>query len=48
MDIFVWLLVAVLTLAPRKAAARDAGFDKVRSLALLFGVLYLMAQAAGV
>jgi hypothetical protein len=45
MDIWIWLLVAVLALVPKKAASGDAGFDKVRSLALLLGLLYLIAQA---
>ncbi len=45
MDIWIWLLVAVLALVPKKAASSDAGFDKVRSLALLLGLLYLIAQA---
>ena len=47
MDIFIWLLIAVLVLVPRKTSSHDAGFDKVRSLALLMGLLYLMTQAAG-
>ena len=47
MEIMIWLLVAVLVLVPKKAASDDAGFDKVRSLALLLGLIYLVAQASG-
>ncbi|HEY4690201.1 MAG TPA: hypothetical protein VIK33_12880 [Anaerolineae bacterium] len=47
MDIWIWLLVAVLLLVPKRAASTDAGFDKIRSVALLFGLLYLVMQAAG-
>jgi len=44
MEIWMWLLVAVLLLVPRKAAGNDAGFDKVRSVALLLGLIYLIGQ----
>lgn len=47
MDLWIWLLVAVLVLVPRKAAVRDAAFDRVRSLALLLGLLYLITQTSG-
>jgi hypothetical protein len=47
MEITIWLLVAVLALMPKRATSSDAGFDKVRSLALLFGLIYLVAQASG-
>ncbi|HLF27576.1 MAG TPA: hypothetical protein VJG32_14675 [Anaerolineae bacterium] len=47
MDIWVWLLVAVLVLVPKRTSARDAGFDRVRSLALLLGLLYLITQTTG-
>jgi len=47
MDIFIWLLVAILVLIPGKTTERAAGFDTVRSLTLLLGVLYLMSQLAG-
>jgi len=48
MDIWIWLLVAVLALVPGRMASRDAGFDRVRNVALLLGVIYLVTQAAGV
>ena len=44
MDIWIWLLVALLVFVPKKAAS-DAAFDRVRSLALLLGLLYLIVQA---
>ena len=47
MDIFLWLLIAILVLVPGKAAERGVGFDTVRSLALLLGILYLLSQASG-
>jgi hypothetical protein len=47
MDIWLWLLVAALVLVPRKASASDPGFDRVRSTALLFGLLYLISQSSG-
>jgi len=47
MDILIWLLVAILVLMPGKAVDRAAGFDMVRSVALLLGVLYLLSQVAG-
>ncbi|HKZ87004.1 MAG TPA: hypothetical protein VJ793_25545 [Anaerolineae bacterium] len=47
MDIFLWLLIAILVLIPGKTVERAAGFDTVRSLALLLGVLYLLTQASG-
>lgn len=48
MDIWIWLLVAILVLVPGRAANRDAGFDRVRNVALLLGIIYLVTQAAGV
>jgi hypothetical protein len=45
MDVWIWLLVAVLALLPRRAAGGDPGFDRVRSVALLFGLIYLIGQA---
>jgi len=48
MDIWIWLLIAVLVLTPRQVAAKDVGFEKVRSVTLLLGLLYLVGQAAGV
>jgi hypothetical protein len=47
MDIWIWLLVAMLALVPRKATTGDAGFDRVRSVALLFGLIYLIGQTSG-
>ena len=47
MDIWIWLLIAILALLPKRSSERDGGFDRVRSLALLLGLLYLMTQAAG-
>lgn len=47
MDVWIWLLVVMLALLPRKAAGDDAGFDRVRSVALLFGLIYLIGQTAG-
>jgi len=47
MDIWIWLVVAILALVPKRAASNDAGFDKVRSWALLLSLLYLIAQAPG-
>jgi hypothetical protein len=44
MDIWIWLLIAVLVLMPKKAASGDAGFDKIRSVALLLGLIYLISQ----
>jgi len=45
MDVWIWLLVVVLVFVPKKVARNDAGFDMVRSVALLLGLLYLIAQA---
>ncbi len=42
MDIWIWLLVALLVFVPDK---KVTGFDKLRSIALLLGLLYLIAQA---
>jgi len=44
MDIWIWLLVAVMLLVPKKAAEGDAAFDKLRSVALLLGLLFLIVQ----
>ena len=47
MDIWTWLLIAVLVLAPRRAGG-DRAADRVRSVTLLLGLLCLLAQAVGV
>jgi len=44
MEILIWLLVTLLTLVPKKVSSSDAGFDKVRSVALLLCLIYLMSQ----
>jgi hypothetical protein len=48
MEIFIWLLVAILVLAPGKNAGRDSGGDRLRSLTLLLGLIYLITQVSGV
>jgi hypothetical protein len=46
MDIWIWLLVGLLLLVPGKPETRTAGQDRVRVMALLLGLIYLvMAQA---
>jgi len=47
MDVWIWFLVAMLALVPKKVSSGDAGFDRVRSVALLFGLIYLIGQTAG-
>jgi len=44
-SLWIWLLVAVMLFVPRKASESDSGFDKLRSVALLLGLLFLIAQA---
>ncbi len=47
MDMWIWLVIAILALVPKRTSSSDAGFDKVRSWALLLSLLYLIAQAPG-